>query len=142
MRLNTKHFGEMEADEDKLIVFNEGIPGFETLRRFLLIAEDEEEDGFFYWLQSVEEPQTAFLLIDMIRFKPDYDPRVEATQVESLESVNPEDFVIYNIAVMPEDVKQMTINLRAPIVINPAAQLGKQVICMNEEYSVKHYLFA
>jgi len=142
MILDTKHFGEMETDASKFITFKDGIPGFEELRQFLLIAEEDGEDNFFYWLQSVEQAQTAFLLIDMIRYMPEYDPKVEASQVESLESINPEDFVIYNIAVLPEDAKQLSVNLRAPIVINPQTRLGKQVVCLNDEYDVKHYLFA
>ena len=141
MVIQTKHFGDIEADEEKLLTFKDGIPGFEELHTFLLIAEDEENGSYFYWLQSVDNPQTAFLMIDMIRFKPDYDPRVEAEQVADLESDDPADFVIYNIAVMPKDVKEMTVNLRAPVVINPGKRLGKQVVCMNEEYDVKHYLF-
>jgi len=143
MVLNTKHFGELQIEEAKLIQFKDGIPGFPKLNRFILLSEpDGEEGGFFYWLQSAEDPEKAFVLVDMIKYNPDYNPQVEQAYVEDLGSVDPDDFLVYNIAVMPEDPKKMTVNLRAPIVINPNSMLGKQVVCVNEDYEVKHYLFA
>jgi len=146
MILNTRHFGEITVDEEKLITFAEGIPGFPALRQFLLLSEqasgEDDADEMFYWLQSVEETETAFVLLDMMKYKPDYNPFVEESQVECLGTTDPADFLIYNIAVMPGDPKRITVNLRAPIVINPEKRLGKQVICTNDDYDIQHKLFA
>lgn len=144
MKLDTRHFGEIDIEESKFINFSEGIPGFEHLHNFALMAEpnsDQNSDGVFYWLQSTEDPDTAFILVDMIRYNPEYDPLVSEIQMDGLGEYNEEDFRVYNIAVMPDDVKNMTVNLKAPIVINTANKKGKQVVCNNEDYTVRHYMF-
>lgn len=144
MRLNTRHFGEIDVDENKRITFDEGIPGFESLHDFVLMAEpddDPDSGGVFYWMQSTEDPDTAFILVDMIRYNPEYDPLVSEVQMDGLGDYNENDFRVYNIAVMPDDVKNMTVNLKAPIVINTALKKGRQVICTNDDYTVRHYMF-
>lgn len=146
MILNTKHFGEIDIDENKIIEFREGLPGFTNLNRFVLIAEPndhetEELKGLIYWLQSVEDPSIAFVMVNMVKYMPDYNPLIEPEQIQGLGDYDPEKFVFYNIAVIPDEIKEATVNLKAPVVINDEIKQGKQVICTNEEYTVRHYMF-
>ena len=144
MRLNTKHFGEVEIEESKIIEFSEGVPGFANLNKFVLLAEpnqSNETDGMFYWLQSIDNPEVAFVMVNMVKYMPGYNPLVDADQMQGLGDYDPDKFVFYNIAVLPENIKEATVNLKAPVVINDELKKGKQVICTNEEYTVRHYMF-
>ena len=138
MIISTKRFGEIEIDENKIINFDEGLPGFPDDTQFILLENEEP----FWWLQSVVNGENAFILMNACSIMPDYDPLVDEVEIDSLGEYSPEDFLIYNIVTLPEDVKQMTVNLMAPVVINSIEKKGKQVIVNNDNYYVKHYLFS
>lgn len=143
MKINTKHFGEMEIDDNKVIFFEEGIPGFPDLRKFTLISEinNDNTESPFFWLQSLEEKEIAFILIDLFNVMPDYNPIVEREIVSSLGKCEKDDLIIYNIVVIPSDINKLSVNLKAPIVININTNKGKQIIANNEEYPIKFYLY-
>lgn len=148
MKFETRHFGEIDIDETKIIRFNEGLPGFPDDLEFVLLEgsnELEEEDSSpFLWLQSVSDGNTAFILMDVFSVIPDYSPSINPSDIEELGVYNEstkEDFLIYNIVVLPEDVKKMSVNLVAPVVINQIVKKGKQVIANNADYNVRHFLF-
>ena len=140
MKLRTKHFGEVDYDPNLVINFDEGLPGFPDHKKFVILLESAKEDTFC-WLQSIEDGQLAFALINIYNVKPDYNPLVKLEEVESLGDLNQNNLLIYNVVVIPDDIKQMRANLRAPIVINPATRKGKQVILDNEEYQLKYKIF-
>jgi flagellar assembly factor FliW len=137
----TKHFGEIEYNEDRVIIFPHGLPGFPDNHKFLLIDEDDVPNNLFLWLQCLEDADVAFTLIDIYQIMPDYNPLVEPEMIEELGDLTDIPLEIYNVAVIPEDIKQIRVNLKAPVVINPAAMRGMQVIVSNEEYSIRHYIF-
>ncbi len=145
MLFETKNFGEIEFDEDKVITFNEGLPGFDYCKRFLLINEEKDEktekDEPFKWLQSVDDGDVAFVLMDVFAVMPDYDPLINSEEIEDLGEYKPEDLIVYNITVIPEEVEKLSVNLKAPVVINSATKLGKQVIANNEEYPIRYHIF-
>ncbi|MDR1687569.1 MAG: flagellar assembly protein FliW [Clostridiales bacterium] len=151
MKLTTRHFGEIEIDEEKVISFGEGLPGFPDDRRFILLEgskdeqETQQEDSSpFYWLQSVDDGNVAFIIMDVFAVVPDYNPQINPNDISELGVYNKdtkENFLIYNIVVLPEDVKKMSVNLVAPVIINQTIKKGKQVIASNTDYNVRHYLF-
>jgi len=140
MKLRTKHFGEIDYDSSLVINFDDGLPGFPDHKRFVMLLENAREDTFC-WLQSVEDGQLAFALINIYNIKPDYNPLVNTEEVASLGNLGENNLLIYNVVVIPDDIKQMRANLRAPIVINPATKKGKQVILDNEDYQLKYKIF-
>ena len=139
-KLTTHHFGEIEYDEQKIINFPHGIPGFPNDKRFLFMSENEDEDMFF-WLQSVDNGDVAFTLMNVYGVLPNYDPLVDEEEIKELGCIADKPLEIYNIAVIPEDAKQMRVNLMAPIVINMEEGLGRQVICTNDDYPVRYFIF-
>ncbi|MCL2574262.1 MAG: flagellar assembly protein FliW [Defluviitaleaceae bacterium] len=138
MKLETRNFGEIEILEQDVIDFNDGLPGFPESRRFVLLSEDDSPVSF---LQSVEGDDVSFVVVDMMAFGHHYHPWVDASHIEDLGEYDPAKFVMYNIATIFENLSDSTVNLKAPIVINAADKKGKQVICENEEYTVKDKLF-
>ena len=139
-KLTTFHFGEIEYDEQKIIHFPDGIPGFPDDKRFLFMSEQEDEDTFF-WLQSVDNGDVAFTLMNVYGILPNYDPQCDEEEMKELCDITDAPVEIYNIVVIPEDAKQMRVNLMAPVVINMEAGLGRQVVCMNDDYPIRYYIF-
>ncbi|MDP4179498.1 MAG: flagellar assembly protein FliW [Bacillota bacterium] len=140
MQLNTRHFGQLEIDEKNIIDFPEGLPGFENAQKFVLIAGSEEILPF-QWLQCVNIAELAFVVVDPKFFKPDYIIDINDDEVESLEIKDVNSVIVLCIVVVPDDVSQITANLKAPLLINTTVKRGKQVILENRDYKIKHYIF-
>lgn len=140
MKLNTKNFGELDIDEKKIISFPEGLPGFEEEKEFIIINNEDEENPFC-WLQSVKNPDLAFVIVDPFFVFSDYSVDLSETVQEKLKIKDEKDVAVYSIVVVPEDLKKMTANLLGPIVINVRERLGKQVILDDPRYTTKHYIF-
>ena len=151
MKLTTRHFGEIDIDESKIIAFEDGLPGFEELKRFVLFHDETEAentdaagdrpvnaDSVFLWLQSVDDGEVSFVLLNTFMFMPSYAPEIEEAALDSLGTFEPGDLIIRNIAVVSDKLENMTVNLCAPVVINEATQKGKQVMVTNKEYHVRH----
>jgi len=138
MKINTTRFGEIEFADNDVLEFSDGLPGFFELHRFALLRQD---DSPICYLQAVDNENVSFALVDLTGIIEGYDPLIDSSLIESLGAYNPEHLDVLNIAVIPENVKHMTVNLKAPIIINWNEKKGKQVICTNEEYLVRHRLF-
>ena len=143
MLIETKNFGSVEIDNDKIYTFENGIPGFEELKKFAIIEETLEDNkkSPFLWLQSIEDKNISFILMDVYKIKPDYDPLVYDDDLNSIGEVTENNLLIYNIVVIPEVVTKMTVNLKAPVVINLTTKKGKQMITKNEDYPIKYYFY-
>jgi len=138
MKLETRNFGEIEIFEEDVINFREGLPGFPKDKQYVILSDENSPVSF---LQSVDGGDVSFVVVDMLAFMPDYNPRVDESFLEDLGVYNPANFEIYNIATIFDNLKDSTVNLKAPIVVNAMDKIGKQVVCDNEEYSVKAALF-
>ncbi len=136
MKIETKNFGMIEFEDNAVITFNNGLPAFEDNKKFVIIAEPDTD---FYYLQSVEDSNLSLVLLDLSSFMPNYNPLVSEEQLADLGKID-NNLSIYNVCVIKGDIKNMTVNLMAPIVINNDTNYGRQVILENEEYSVKHSL--
>jgi len=127
-------------EPERVITFPGGIPGFPDSKRYLLMSENEDENMFF-WLQSIDDGDVAFTLMDVYKVLPDYDPQVEDDEMVQLGELDDTPLLIYNIVVIPDYVRHMRVNLRAPVVINLNTGLGMQMICDNDDYSVRFMIF-
>lgn len=137
MEIMTKAYGAVEIDEKQVIHFPSGLLGFETLREFALL--DAEQKPFF-WLQSLEVEQIAFVLINPLIFKPDYKPLVIEDELQDLGLENEEDdkILLFSIVTIPADQKLMTANLQGPVIINKDIRWGRQFISTSPEWKVRH----
>jgi len=138
VQLNTKHFGVVEVNEKDIIDFPEGIPGFEYIKRFVILGKNEDGNPF-HWLQGVDDPDIALVIIDPRTFKPDYVVDVPDEEVEILDIKDTEKVLVFSVVVVQEDLSKMTANLSAHILINIENSRGKQVIMDNEDYPIKYY---
>ncbi|MEN3000694.1 MAG: flagellar assembly protein FliW [Armatimonadota bacterium] len=137
MELHTTRFGTITIDEEDIITFPDGLVGLSHLKRFVLIRHSD--DSPFRWLQSVDEPGFAMLIIDPWFFRPDYEVVLSDIDVERLQlSDEAIRWVYVTVSIPPGKPHAMTANLLAPIVINGNARCGRQVILDDERYSTRH----
>ncbi len=139
MLVNSQRFGPLELSENKIISMARPILGFEKLTRFCLIERDEFRP--FLWMQSMEDPAVAFIVVNPSLFKGDYSIEINPNEISELEPTSPELIDSYVIANIPDDWKQMSINLQGPILINTANNKAKQLVLMNSEYKVQQTVF-
>ena len=140
MKITTRIFGEVDIDDGRIITFPKGIIGFPDLKKFTLIFDSEKEnDGTpgIMWFQSMDEPQFAMPVIIPNYVVPDYNPIVNDELLDGLGELNEKNIYVITTISVPEDIKNMTINLKAPIVINTETLKGAQIIVENEDALVR-----
>lgn len=138
----TTRFGEIEVEEEKIIHFKEGLPAFEDEEKFIVVPY--EEGSPYVFLQSLQTPYLAFLMAIPFLFFPNYQFELTDEVQTELGLEKPEDLLLYVMVTIPKgtkDVKSITANLLAPIVINARTRLGKQVVLEKSDYQTKHLLF-
>lgn len=138
MQIQSTRFGTLEIEPDRIITFPEGVPGFEDKRFILLTPEDTAP---FCWLQSVDSPEVAFVVSEPSVFLPDYKPEIPDSVYQELECTADDEILILVVLVIPEDIKKMTANLAAPIVINVEKRLAKQEILSTGDYPLRYNLY-
>ena len=134
--INTSRFGVIEVEEAETIELPKGIIGFPELKKFILL--DHEKDSPFKWLQSLEDAAIAFVLINPLLFKPDYTVEVTELEVGDLGIEQEEDAVISVIITVPANPKNMTANLKAPLIFNLKNRKGKQLILNDAALTTRH----
>ncbi len=139
-KVNTLRFGEVEVAEDKIIHFTDGIPAFEDEHEFVIIPYDEESPYVF--LQSLATPDLAFLMTVPFVFFPEYEFELDDENQAKLGLVHQEDMLVYTlITVNGGEVRNMTANLMAPVVLNTSNMQARQLVLDKSSYTTKHRLF-
>ncbi|MFP4113350.1 MAG: flagellar assembly protein FliW [Spirochaetota bacterium] len=137
MRIESRPYGPIEVSERQVITFPVGIFGFEELRRYALL--DAAQEGF-YWLQSLDDPAIAFIMLNPYDLRPDYVLDVADEDLEAIEYESDEDVLAFAIVTIPEDETKISANLQGPIVINRVKQLGRQAISLDQTWKTKHLI--
>ena len=142
MRINTRYFGTVDLDDDKVIMFDDGLFGFEEYKKFVLIFNNEaKERPAISWLQSVDEQALALPVMIPTIVKPDYNPVVEDDALETLGDWDEENISVLVTVTVPEDLKNMTTNLKAPIIINTDSMKGVQTVVENQDYEIRFKIY-
>jgi flagellar assembly factor FliW len=145
MQIQTTRFGVLDVEDSGLITFPDGLPGFEGHRKFAFVphrSPNHDKTSPFKWLQSVEDGSLAFLTAEPRPFFPEYTPELSRNDLEALALANDdlEPRMYTLLTVPPGDPCGITANLMAPVVINPVAQVGRQVILAGDHYGLRHRL--
>lgn len=139
MKADTRLFGEIDIQDDKIITLKEGIIGFPDLQHFTLIF-DEEKKGGVKWLQSMDDPEFAMPVINPLDVKPDYKPTVSTEELEALGEMPIESTFILVTMTVPKEIEKMSVNLKAPFIINMENLQGAQLI-VEDDYPVKYMVY-
>ena len=139
-KIYTSRFGELEVDEEKVVHFQNGIPAFENEHEFIVLPYDEESP--YYFMQSLNSPDLAFLLTIPFLFFPDYTFDIDDETIRELDVKNSDKLLYYSMITIPNgSIRYMTANLLAPVVINIENMQAKQVVLEKSNYTTKHRLF-
>jgi flagellar assembly factor FliW len=139
MQIETIRFGQVDIDETKLILFDEGIPGLEDYRKYSLLQFEESYP--IIWLQSVDDGGVCLPVLDTFSVLDGYVFDIDDADVKGLQLTGPEDLHVVNVLVIPDDIQQMTVNLAAPILINTSTGSARQVMLGGGDYNVRAPIF-
>ncbi len=132
MKCVSTRFGDLEVEEGSLLTFPSGILGFPDQTRYVIL--DHDTDAPFKWLQCVDQPNLAFVIIDPALFKPDYRVQLAVEALAEIQAApDGQDLTIAVILTIPShDPSRITGNLRGPLVMNPRSRLCKQVVLADD----------
>ena len=136
MEIVTSRFGTLNVDDERVITFSKGLLGFPDHTRYALIQTGEE--NYFFWLQSVDEPNLAFVVTDPSIFFKDYEvPIKDETQAE----LSLRDLTFAQVFVICNKVDEwLTGNLLGPIVVNATNRLAHQVVLTDKKWTTRQPL--
>ena len=140
MRADTRLFGKIDIAEGRIITLKDGIIGFPDLRKFALIHDEEREKGKIKWLQSMDDTAFALPVIDPLEIDPLYHPIVSEEQYRRLGDVSSENIYMLVTITVPKKIEQMSVNLKAPFIINMENLEGAQII-IEDDYPVKYKIY-
>lgn len=130
MIIETHRFGRVHINSDHIIAFHEGLLGFEHLKRYAIILCETTEP--IQWLQAVDDPTVSLPIINPFLIKPDYELDVDDGELQSIGMPTVDEILIVNAMVLPEQIRNATVNLSAPVLINLRTKQGRQIVM---EYS-------
>lgn len=130
MKIKTRDFGEILVGEEDIINFTTGIYGFDDYKKYIILKDSPEDDIMF--LQSLDNMELSFVLIDPYAIFIDYNPILNEDDLYELKSTGTAELKYLVIAIIKDDIKESVVNLKSPIAINPNNRTAKQVILQNE----------
>ncbi len=140
MQCRSTRFGNCDVRPDALLTFPSGILGFPDGRRYVIL--DHDTDAPFKWLQSLDEPGLAFVILDPASFYPDYDVQVPHEALLEVDGKDDDELILSVLLTIPSnDPTGITANLRGPLLMNPRTKLCKQLI-LSDNYPTRFPLFS
>lgn len=134
MNVETTRFGVVDVDENRIITFPTGLLGFSNFKRYALLQPDE--DAAFFWLQSIDAPELAFVVTDPSLWVRDYQVPIRREQMDELaldKLENAQVFVILN-----KHGRTLTGNLQGPLVINIVTRNAMQLVLADKRWTTRH----
>ena len=139
IQCRSSRFGTLDIDDDSVLTFPSGLLGFPESRRYVMLDHDTEAP--FKWLQSLEDPAVAFVIIDPDLLLTDYHIGVSGDVLAELQGSEEDELSTAVILTIPsEDPGRMTANLRGPLLMNQRTKLCKQLV-LSDEFPTRHPLF-
>ena len=140
MLINTAVLGQVDVDPNNIFHLPGGLYGFERASDYALITK-QDEDFTLMLFQSVEGLAPCFVVFNPYDIFEDYTPAMEAGDLKALGVSGVDELSFFVIAVVPEDVHEISVNLKSPIAVNRKKKMARQVILSNTDYPIKYPLF-
>ncbi len=138
MLIKTKDFDYVEVSEEDILSFPNGIYAYENTKEFVLLKNPDNQ--CLMHLQAVSDDAPRLFLVDPYMFFEEYKP-CSGRATDLLKAENAKSLSYFVVAVIPENIKNMTVNLRSPVIINFEKRIGAQIILENKDYDVRTRLF-
>lgn len=139
MKLQTKYFGEIDAANEDILNFPNGLFGFDDEKKFILLPF-EGSGGTLLCLQSVQTASLAFVAVDPFTLNPDYEPVLQPQELKALDAEKMEELCFYVLCAVKHPVSDSTVNLKCPVVVNVHTKTAQQVIMETDAYDMRHPL--
>lgn len=141
MQINTRDFGTMEITENDIITFVQPLYGFEQYTDYVIL-QDEEIDNLA-WLQSVQDSELCFILADssVAMATEEFRKFIPESELEKIDASADSDYECWLVLVVKENLQKSTVNLKSPVVINPASQKAMQII-LDADLPIRYTAFA
>lgn len=136
MLIETSRFGTVEIDEPSIIEIPAGLLGFSSYKKFALIQPDDH--GVFFWLQSVDDRDLAFVVTDPALWLPEYQANIRKEQMEELGLDGTGDAQV--LVIVNKRDQSLTANLQGPLVVNSANRRALQLVLAEKRWSTRHEL--
>ena len=136
MLIETVRFGGIEIDDSRIIEFRDGVLGFPRHKRYALVQTNT--DAVFFWLQSVDDPQLAFVVCDPLAFVPDFQCPIKEDDRAALNMRDERDCQV--LVIVNKVDGHLTGNLLGPLVIGASSLIGRQMVLSDKRYSTRHAL--
>lgn len=128
MRIHTTRFGRIDVEPGDILHFSSGLPGLEDCRQWALLADSTNEA--LGWLQSVTRGEVALAVVSPRRFVPDYQVRIPRSELAPLALADVRQAQV--VVVVGRNGTGLTLDLKAPIVINLENRTGRQVVASGD----------
>lgn len=135
VRLESVLLGPLEIRADTVITFPMGLPGFTSMRKFALVDTPRDE---LVWLQSVDDPELAFLLADPFTVVPGFEVDIPAPDLAAMCASGGSETLLVLVVVQLEGGVPIAANLRSPMIIDRERRQGRQVVLPDSDYSMHH----
>lgn len=136
MKIETRKFGTINFEETDIVRFDQGIIGFPELSNFIILTP--EGNTPFKWMQSIDNLDITFVIINPQLVVPDYKITINRSDIKNLKAESVDNIEFYSIITIPENPKDMTVNLLGPIILNTENRTAKQIALEKTSYSTKH----
>jgi len=133
MLINTSRFGEVDVDQTRIITFPKGVLGFPKYKQYVLIEAGEE--SYFWWLQSIEIPDLAFVVTDPSMFVPTYKVPLKPEQMQEMGLESLDDAQVFVIVNKRDQV--LTGNLQGPLVVHCGKRVGVQLVLSDRRFTTR-----
>lgn len=135
--IQTTRFGTIETEDDNIIHFPQGLLGFPMQKNYLLF--EHKPNSPFFWLQSVDRPDLAFVLTNPFLVEKDYLKDVMEAEEKLFKAGSGGGVSVFVLVTIPPGkAEDMTVNLLGPLVIEVDSRLGRQIVLPNSGYSHQH----
>lgn len=132
--------GTIVYEEDEIITFEKGVPGFQDLKNFVI--KEVGEDSPFSILQSIEDKEIGFILISPFLVNDKYEINLSKEIINNLKIKSPDEVLLYSIVTLSSNMKEITANLKAPLIINLNTKKAEQYIIDKDTYKIKEKIFS
>ncbi|WP_430883984.1 flagellar assembly protein FliW [Fusibacter sp. JL216-2] len=141
MIISTTNFGNLDIEEDMVITFDEGLPGFEDEHEFVILNNWDTEDPVgFMWLQSTKNEDLAFVVSIPFLLKSDYEFEIPEEVCQKMNLKDPSQVGVYTVCKINNRVDDMTFNLASPIIVNAENRKAIQLTLNDKRYRIKETL--
>ncbi|MBI1336353.1 MAG: flagellar assembly protein FliW [Phycisphaera sp.] len=133
MLVNTTRFGQVDIDKSRIITFPKGLLGFPDYKRYALI--EPGRDTYFWWMQSVDEADLAFIVTDPSLFVPTYRVPLKLEQMQDLGMKSIDDAQVF--VIVNKRGSLLTGNLQGPLVIHVENKVGEQLVLSDRRFTTR-----